>query len=65
MHRGRSLRSVRTVLLDLDGTLVDSARTITEHLAAALTEVGFPVPPPDTLRRLVGPPFETALPSSA
>jgi phosphoglycolate phosphatase len=62
MHWGRSLTSVRTVLLDLDGTLVDSARTITEHLAAALAEVGFPVPPPETLRRLVGPPFETALP---
>jgi phosphoglycolate phosphatase len=53
---------VRTVLLDLDGTLVDSAATIVEHLAAALTEVGFPVPDADTLRRCVGPPFETALP---
>jgi phosphoglycolate phosphatase len=53
---------VRTVLLDLDGTLVDSASTIVEHLAAALTEVGFPVPDAERLRRLVGPPFETALP---
>ena len=53
---------MRTVLLDLDGTLVDSAITITEHLAAALTEVGFPVPDAERLRRLVGPPFETALP---
>ncbi|WP_433558421.1 HAD hydrolase-like protein [Pseudonocardia xinjiangensis] len=53
---------MRTVLLDLDGTLVDSAATITEHLAAALTEVGFPVPDAERLRRLVGPPFETALP---
>ncbi|WP_219413960.1 HAD hydrolase-like protein [Pseudonocardia nigra] len=53
---------MRTVLLDLDGTLVDSAATITEHLAAALTEVDFPVPGQDRLRRLVGPPFETALP---
>ena len=56
------MRSVRTVLLDLDGTLVDSATTIVEHLAAALTEVGFPVPDAERLRRLVGPPFETALP---
>lgn len=53
---------MRTVLLDLDGTLVDSAPTITEHLAAALAEVGAPVPDADRLRRLVGPPFETALP---
>jgi phosphoglycolate phosphatase len=53
---------VRTVLLDLDGTLVDSAATIAEHLAAALAEVGFPVPGAQRLRSLVGPPFETALP---
>jgi phosphoglycolate phosphatase len=56
------MRSVRTVLLDLDGTLVDSASVIVEHLAAALTEVGAPVPGAERLRRLVGPPFETALP---
>jgi phosphoglycolate phosphatase len=56
------MRSVRTVLLDLDGTLVDSATTIIEHLAAAIAEVGFPVPDSARLRRLVGPPFETALP---
>jgi phosphoglycolate phosphatase len=53
---------VRTVLLDLDGTLVDSAATIVEHLAAAFTEVGVAVPPAERLRTLVGPPFETALP---
>jgi phosphoglycolate phosphatase len=53
---------VRTVLLDLDGTLVDSATTIVEHLASAIAEVGFPVPDDAQLRRLVGPPFETALP---
>lgn len=54
---------VRTVLLDLDGTLADSAALITEHLAAALAAVGAPVPPPQELRALVGPPFETALPA--
>ncbi|HYH29662.1 MAG TPA: HAD hydrolase-like protein [Pseudonocardia sp.] len=53
---------MRTVLLDVDGTLVDSATTIVEHLAAAIAEVGFPVPDAARLRRLVGPPFETALP---
>ncbi|MGH3612853.1 MAG: HAD hydrolase-like protein [Pseudonocardia sp.] len=53
----------RTVLLDLDGTLVDSAAAIVEHLAAALTAVHAPVPGPDRLRLCVGPPFETALPA--
>jgi phosphoglycolate phosphatase len=53
---------VRTVLLDLDGTLVDSAALITEHLALALAQVGAPVPDAEGLRMLVGPPFETALP---
>ncbi|OZM83033.1 hypothetical protein CFP66_00110 [Pseudonocardia sp. MH-G8] len=56
------MAAVRTVLLDVDGTLVDSAPTIVEHLAAAIAEVGFPVPDAARLRRLVGPPFETALP---
>lgn len=54
---------MRTVLLDLDGTLVDSAALITTHLAAALAAVGAAVPGPDVLRTLVGPPFETALPA--
>ncbi|MFC4951120.1 HAD hydrolase-like protein [Pseudonocardia sp. GCM10023141] len=53
---------MRTALLDLDGTLVDSAALITEHLAKALATVGTIVPTPEQLRALVGPPFETALP---
>jgi phosphoglycolate phosphatase len=53
---------VRTVLLDLDGTLVDSAALITEHLSAALAAIGLHHPPA-SLRPLVGPPFETALPA--
>jgi phosphoglycolate phosphatase len=53
---------VRTVLLDLDGTLVDSASLITEHLAAAIAAAGVAAPTPAELRGLVGPPFETALP---
>jgi len=54
---------VRTALLDLDGTLADSAALITEHLAAALTTVGAPVPGPEVLRTLVGPPLETSFPA--
>lgn len=53
---------MRTVLLDLDGTLVDSAALITEHLSAALAGVGLHRSPA-SLRPLVGPPFETALPA--
>ncbi len=51
-----------TVLLDLDGTLVDSASLITTHLAAAIrTATGMERTPAELLP-LVGPPFETALP---
>lgn len=53
---------MRTALLDLDGTLVDSAALITAHLSAALATVGL-VRTPEQLRPLVGPPFETALPA--
>jgi phosphoglycolate phosphatase len=54
---------VRTVLLDLDGTLADSASVIVEHLAAAVAVVGARVPDAGLLRRLVGPPFVQALPT--
>jgi phosphoglycolate phosphatase len=53
----------RTVLVDLDGTLVDSAALITEHLAAALAGAGAPALSPERLRTFVGPPFEQALPA--
>lgn len=54
---------MRTVLLDLDGTLVDSAELITAHLAAAFAHHELPVPDASGLRRLVGPPLEHALPA--
>jgi phosphoglycolate phosphatase len=54
---------MRTVLLDLDGTLVDSAALIIAHLAGAIAAVGCEVPGPEELLNLVGPPFETALPA--
>lgn len=53
---------MRTALLDLDGTLVDSAPLITEHLSAALATVGVARTPAE-LQPMVGPPFETALPA--
>jgi phosphoglycolate phosphatase len=55
--------TVRTVLFDLDGTLVDSAALITQHLAGALRAVDAKVPGPAAMMNLVGPPFETALPA--
>jgi len=45
------------VLFDLDGTLTDSARGVTESVAAALREIGAPVPDATTLLRFVGPPL--------
>ena len=53
---------MRTALLDLDGTLVDSAALITSHLSAALAGIGV-IRTPQELLPLVGPPFETALPT--
>lgn len=51
-----------TVLLDLDGTLVDSAAGITAHLSSAIASVGARVHEPDTLRGYVGPPFDVFMP---
>jgi len=52
----------RTVLLDLDGTLLDSATGITEHLSSAMDAVGAGRHPPNTLRGYIGPPFEAFMP---
>jgi phosphoglycolate phosphatase len=49
------------VLLDLDGTLVDPAGAITGGIAAALDHQGLPVPSPERLRTLVGPPLREGL----
>lgn len=48
----------RTVLFDFDGTLCASGQGIMECVALALREMGRAVPPPDTLRRFIGPPAE-------
>jgi len=47
----------QTVLLDLDGTLVDSAPGIVSTIAFTLTELQKPVPPMKDLLRWVGPPL--------
>lgn len=50
-------RVYTAVLVDLDGTIVDSAAGITEDLAAALAEAGHPVPTPARMLAMVGPPI--------
>jgi phosphoglycolate phosphatase len=45
------------ILLDLDGTVTDSAPGITDTLAYTFEALGLPVPAPDELLRYVGPPI--------
>jgi len=45
------------VLLDLDGTLIDSAPGITSTLAWTFEQLGEPVPSPSQLLEYVGPPL--------
>ena len=45
------------ILLDLDGTITDSAPGITDTLAYTFRELGLPVPDADELMRYVGPPI--------
>lgn len=51
------IRPCTVALIDLDGTIVDSARGITSTLAAVLADLGLPVPPPARLLEFVGPPI--------
>lgn len=48
---------VTAVILDLDGTITDSAPAITLSIAEALTAGGYPVPDAATLLSFVGPPI--------
>lgn len=54
--------SLDSVLLDLDGTLVDSEAGILGSLRAAFAEVGLPEPDQGLGRELLGPPFYASLP---
>ena len=49
------------VLLDLDGTLIDSIPGITASLAVAFRRCGLPVPTAAELRTFVGPPIGDSL----
>jgi phosphoglycolate phosphatase len=46
------------VLFDLDGTLTDSSPGITKCIQYALTELGYPAPPVESLRWCLGPPLK-------
>ncbi len=48
---------MRTVFLDLDGTLVDPKPGITDALRHALRQLGQPVPEPAALHWVIGPPL--------
>lgn len=54
---------IDTVLLDLDGTLVDSAYGILGSLRAAFAELGLPEPNGGLGSELLGPPMHATLPS--
>ena len=53
--------SAPLALLDLDGTLSDSAPGIVRSARAALGALGLPIPPEQLLRSFVGPPLPVAL----
>lgn len=49
------------VIFDLDGTLVDPAGGITDGIAAALTELGLPVPDKSRMDAMIGPKLSHSL----
>lgn len=51
------MRPYTAILLDLDGTITDSAPGITDTLAYTFAAMGYPVPDADELLRYVGPPI--------
>jgi phosphoglycolate phosphatase len=51
----------RTILFDLDGTLVDSRQAIARSLRHTLERHGLASPPDPVLHRHIGPPLEEAL----
>lgn len=47
----------KIVLFDLDGTLCESGEGILNSAKYAIREMGFPVPPPEVMRKFIGPPM--------
>jgi phosphoglycolate phosphatase-like HAD superfamily hydrolase len=55
------MRRFRSVLFDLDGTLVDAFTTIHRAYCHTLPQFGFPAPTPEQVRRAVGGGLEKAM----
>jgi phosphoglycolate phosphatase len=55
-----ALVDIPVVLLDLDGTLVDSGPGILDGLAHAFAICGEPLPEPEVLRTFIGPPLSSS-----
>jgi phosphoglycolate phosphatase len=53
--------SLRFVAFDLDGTLIDSASTIVASVLACWDACGFPEPTPESVRRIIGLPWEDSV----
>lgn len=51
------MQKYSVVLFDLDGTLTDSAPGILNSVCYACRKLNLPEPPPETLRRFLGPPL--------
>lgn len=45
---------MRLVMLDMDGTLIDTQALIVEHMMTTFAEARLPVPSPDEVRRIIG-----------
>jgi len=54
-------KSLRFVAFDLDGTLIDSAATIVANVIACWHACGFAEPDPDTVKRIIGLPWEESV----
>lgn len=48
---------IRNILFDLDGTIINSERGVTESIRFALEECGYPQPSRQELRKCIGPPL--------
>ena len=53
---------MKTILFDLDGTIIDSGPGILHCVAHAYKNLGIPVPDVAILRTFVGPPLRDSLP---
>lgn len=52
------MRTYDLIVFDKDGTLLDTSAGIYATNRATLTEMGLPVPPPEILKGIMGPPLE-------